>query len=168
MSSQGVLPNEDHLKAIKEAPAPKDATTLHSFLGLTAWYSKFVQNYASLVEPMRDCLRDDVFTWTAAAQFSLDAVKDRIVNIPALAVFDPGLPTIVSTDASDYGLGAILTQLHPDKTERTVALPLVRSHLLRENTPLWKKKRWFVFGRLKNGGLSYGGQDLLCVRIIRP
>ena len=73
VSAQGLLPNEDHIKAITEAPAPSVATTLRSFLGLTAWYAKFVQNYASLVEPMRDCLRDDTFKWTAAAQVSFDS-----------------------------------------------------------------------------------------------
>ena len=43
-----------------------------------------------------------------------------IANSPALALFDPTLTTIVTTDASDYGLGAVLTQLHEDSTEETV------------------------------------------------
>ncbi|CAM5128920.1 unnamed protein product [Eretmochelys imbricata] len=43
-------------------------------------------------------------------------VKDLIVHSPVLA-----LPTIITTDASDYGLGAVLTHLHEDYTERTVA-----------------------------------------------
>lgn len=80
ISAQGLLPDKDHLKAITATPAPSDATTLRSFLGLTAWYAKFVQNYASPVEPMRDCLRDDTFQWTAAAQSSFDTVKTRISN----------------------------------------------------------------------------------------
>ncbi|CAM5077234.1 unnamed protein product [Eretmochelys imbricata] len=48
-------------------------------------------------------------------------VKDLIVRSPELALFSPALPTIVTTDASDYGLGAVLTQLHKDNTESTVA-----------------------------------------------
>lgn len=70
---------------------------------------------------MRKCLRDDTFQWMAAAQSSFDMVKTHIVNSSALSIFDPSLPTIVSTDASDYGLRAKLTQMHPDNTERTVA-----------------------------------------------
>lgn len=56
ISAQGLLPNEDHLKAITKAPVPSDATALRSFLGLTAWYAKFMQDYASLVDPMREPL----------------------------------------------------------------------------------------------------------------
>ncbi|CAM5127875.1 unnamed protein product [Eretmochelys imbricata] len=55
------------------------------------------------------------------AQASFKTVKDLIVHSPVLALFSPALPTIVTTDASDYGLGAVLTQLHEDNTERTVA-----------------------------------------------
>uniref|UniRef100_A0A3P9H5V6 Gypsy retrotransposon integrase-like protein 1 n=1 Tax=Oryzias latipes TaxID=8090 RepID=A0A3P9H5V6_ORYLA len=154
ISAKGLLPNEDHLKAIAEAPAPGDATTLRSFLGLTAWYAKFVKNYASLVEPMRACLHTDTFKWTSEAQASFDAVKTRIINSPALAVFEPSLPTIVATDASDYGLGAILTQLHPDKTERTVAFasrsltPAERKYSIVEKEALacvWAVEKWRTF-----------------------
>lgn len=43
------------------------------------------------------------------------------MNSPALSLFNPELPTVVTTDASDYGLSAVLTQMHYDGTERTVA-----------------------------------------------
>ena len=54
-----------------------------------------------------------------ATQF--ERVKKLIANSPALALFDLTLTTIVTTDASDYGLGAVLTRLHEDSTEDTVA-----------------------------------------------
>ncbi len=44
------------------------------------------------------------------------------MNGAALAIFNPELPTIVTTDASDYGIGGVLTQIHADNTEKTVAL----------------------------------------------
>ncbi|CAM5091696.1 unnamed protein product [Eretmochelys imbricata] len=58
--------------------------------------------------------------WTMEAQASFEMVKDLIVHSPVLALFSPALPTIVTTDASDYGLGAVLTQFYEDNTERTV------------------------------------------------
>lgn len=43
------------------------------------------------------------------------------MNSPALAIFDPALQTLITCDASDYGLGAVLTQIHANGSERTVA-----------------------------------------------
>ena len=44
-----------------------------------------------------------------------------MVDSSPLALYDPALPSIVSTDASDYGVGAVFTQIHPNNIERTVA-----------------------------------------------
>ncbi len=69
-------------------------------------------NYTTVVEPMRALLRKDIsFQWNNAAQAAFNQIKQLIVNSPALVLFDPSRPTIVSTDTSDYRLGAVLTQL---------------------------------------------------------
>lgn len=71
---------------------------------------------------MRACLKNiGVFSWTEDAQKSFEKVKELIVNSPALAIFDPALHTLVTCDDSDYGIGAVLTQIHADDSERTVA-----------------------------------------------
>ena len=56
----------------------------------------------------------------STAQQSFNSVKELIVSSPALALFDPELHTIVTTDAPDYGLGVVLMQVHADKTEKTI------------------------------------------------
>ena len=121
VSASGIRPNPDHFTAITEAPPPRDATALQSFLGLTGWYSNFIPCYASVVEPLRALLRKNAeFKWTDAAQKAFSHLKKLIATSPALTLFDPALPTLVTTDACDYGIGAVLTQLHGD-TEKTVA-----------------------------------------------
>lgn len=78
---------------------------LRSFLGLTAWYAKFIPNFAPVGEPMRDVLRaNSDFTWTTKAHKSFQKVKELIAQSSALALFDPALPTIVTTDTSDYNI----------------------------------------------------------------
>lgn len=124
ISKHGIFPDEEHKSAIIEAPAPHDVASLRSFLGLISWYSKFLPNFASVAEPLRALLRDastSKFEWTVSAERSFKELKELLSGSQVLALFDPSLPTIVSTDASDYGLGGVLTQIHPDRVERTVA-----------------------------------------------
>ncbi|XDV26573.1 hypothetical protein PO909_030230 [Leuciscus waleckii] len=122
LSADGLHADDAHITAIINAPPPTDATTLRSFLGLSAWYSKFVPAYATLVEPMRALLRKDCeFHWNTAAQESFDRVKQAIVDSPALSLFNPNHSTILSCDTSDYGVGAVLTQLDDTGTEITIA-----------------------------------------------
>lgn len=83
---------------------------------MLSWYGKFIPNYATVVEPLRACLRQDgTYKWTEEAQKSFLTLKELLVNSPSLALFNPELQTIISTDASDYGLGAVFTQRHPDR-----------------------------------------------------
>uniref|UniRef100_A0A9J7XM44 Reverse transcriptase domain-containing protein n=1 Tax=Cyprinus carpio carpio TaxID=630221 RepID=A0A9J7XM44_CYPCA len=122
VTAQGVQPDTEHLQAIVQAPAPKDASSLRSFLGMLSWYNKFIPNYATVVEPLRACLRQEgPFQWSEETENCFVTLKKLLVASPALALYDPNLPSIISTDASDYGLGAVFTQIHPDNTERTVA-----------------------------------------------
>ena len=105
---EGLLPDGSHVAAILHAPPPSDPATLRSFLALSAWYSKFVPSYATVIEPMRALLRKDCsFHWNQTAQAAFDQVKQLLVHSTALVLFDPSKPTIVSTDTSDYGVGAV-------------------------------------------------------------
>lgn len=136
-----------------------DAATLRSFLGMMSWYGKFIPNYATVVEPLRACLRKDAtFEWSAEAQECFLRVKQLLIDSPALALFNPDYPIIISTDASDYGLGAVFTQLHPDHTECTVAFasrsltPTERKYSTVEKEALacvWAVEKWrtYLWGR---------------------
>lgn len=62
-------------------------------------------NFASVAEPLRALLRDastSKFEWTVASERSFKELKELLSGSQVLALFDPSLPTIVSTDASDY------------------------------------------------------------------
>lgn len=89
---------------------------------MLSWYNKFIPNYAIVVEPLWACIRQDgPFQWGEETENCFVTVKQLLLASSALALYDPNLPSIISTDASDYGLGAVFTQIHPDNTERTVA-----------------------------------------------
>ncbi len=158
ISASGLHPNPDHVLAIQQAPPPHDARSLHSFLGLAGLYSKFIPNNATLVEPLCALLRKSIgFCWTDEAQENFNRLKHLITTSSALALFDPSLPTTVTTDASDFGIGAVLTQSH-GATERTVAFAsrtlsdCERKYSTTEKEALacvWATEKWctYLWGR---------------------
>ncbi|XP_064469689.1 uncharacterized protein LOC135384417 [Ornithodoros turicata] len=108
-------PSQDTLEAIIEAPSPQTISALRSFLGLASYYLKFIPHFSSVTEPLRRLLRNGVpFTWTSEQQDAFKSVKLLMRDCIPLALFDSSLPTVVTTDASNCGLGAVLQQQHPE------------------------------------------------------
>lgn len=50
--------DKDRVSAVAQAPVPHDTCSLRSFLGLASWYSKFIPDFATIVEPLRVILKD--------------------------------------------------------------------------------------------------------------
>lgn len=118
LSAEGLLPDESRIEVIISAPASSDEPTLCSLLGLLSWYNKFIPDFATVSAPVCACLQDESgFSWSKEAKQRLTKIKQPLANSPALMLFDLTLCTIVSTDASVYGLGAILSKVGLDDME---------------------------------------------------
>ena len=122
VSQRGIEISPDRVQGLRDMGQPKSQKELQAALGSLAFYSRFVPSFSSRVEPLRKQLRKDAppFKWTEEMSAAMEDVKSAILNSSALAPFDPSLQTYVTTDASDVGLGAVLSQLHPEG-ERVVA-----------------------------------------------
>ena len=122
INSEGVHTSDSKVKAIVEAPAPRNVTELRSFLGLVNYYGKFVPNLASLLHPLHQLLRAETrWIWTKECQRSFDNAKARLVAAPVLTHFDPKLPIRMAGDASQYGIGAVISHIMPNGSERPIA-----------------------------------------------
>ncbi|KAJ8048227.1 hypothetical protein HOLleu_00459 [Holothuria leucospilota] len=121
VTSEGIRPAPDLVKAIRDAPAPQSVDEIRSFLGLAGYYAKFVPNFAMRVQPIRDIqISKDPFRWTQEANEAFEQIKASITTEgEALALFDPTREVYITTDASNRGIAAIMTQLH-DSEERLV------------------------------------------------
>ena len=158
ISAKGLQPNEAHVNAIRNAPVPGDAAALRSFIGLASYYAKFLPSFSTITAPLRELTRKDTpFEWTDAADHAFNKIKELILHCATLQLFDPDLPVIISTDASDYGLGAILLQVK-DGEEVPVAFAsrtltsAERNYSVGEKEALscvWACEKWFqyVWGR---------------------
>ena len=122
LSARGVSPTAATVQAVTDAPQPANVKELRSFLGLTGWCSRFIPAYANIVRPMAEMLRKEVpFDWTEEVESSFQKIKDRVSSSPVLKPFKQDLPTVVTSDASERGAGAVLSQLHPDGSEHPVS-----------------------------------------------
>lgn len=113
IGSDGVAPLPDTLEAIINASVPHDKHSLRSFLGLANFYRSFIPNAALLSSSLYDLLKDNVhFRWTEKHQKDFEALKSALSNFVPLAFFNSDLdtPTFVTTDASSYGISAVLSQ----------------------------------------------------------
>ena len=99
------------VEAIAEWPKPNNKKDIQRFLGLANFYRRFVKNYSDIVAPLTTLTRKDYpFLWKNKENEAFNTVKALITTAPILAHFDPSLPIRIETDASDFAIGACLSQ----------------------------------------------------------
>ncbi|XP_054841809.1 uncharacterized protein LOC129333892 [Eublepharis macularius] len=108
-------PLPDKVASLEACPRPGTKKQLRGFLGLVGYYSKFIPQYASRASPLTDYLRKDQpnrVQWTPQGQRAFEDLKAALSASPVLRNPDFDKPFILQTDASDAGLGAVLSQEH--------------------------------------------------------
>ena len=108
-----VQPQEDKVAAIREWPQPQTKKQVRSFLGLVGYYQRFIPGYATLASPLNDLTRKalpDRIGWTEAARGAFEMLRGALCKEPLLVTPDFKLPFTLHTDASDVGLGGVLSQ----------------------------------------------------------
>ena len=75
------------------------------------------------------------FTWTAETQASFDALKLALSSAPVLRTFDPARRAVLTTDASNIAIAAILTQPDDEGHQHPVAYESRRLPAAERNCP---------------------------------
>lgn len=110
ISFSGVTRDPKKTQAILDWPVPRSLTMLRGFLGLTGFYRRFVQHYATLVAPLTDSLRFTKFTWNTKVYKTFTTLKRKMTETPMLALPDFSKTFIVEIDASVVVIGAAFSQ----------------------------------------------------------
>ena len=88
-----------------------------------------------MTQPLRELLvKDRVWVWDEAQRQTFSRVKNNLTASPILAHFDPNRETVLSADASSYGLGAVLLQKQTTGELQAVELQAV-AYISRAMTP---------------------------------
>ncbi|XP_044155518.1 uncharacterized protein K02A2.6-like [Bufo gargarizans] len=118
----GLHTTEEKLKALTHAPTPRNVTQLRSYLGLLNYYHRFLPNLAHQLYPLHRLLDARAkWIWTDKCEEAFRLSKELILSSRVLVHYDLKKPVILACDASPYGLGAVLSHVMPDGTERPIS-----------------------------------------------
>ncbi|GBG92173.1 hypothetical protein CBR_g54570 [Chara braunii] len=111
VSDQGLHMDDAKITAIAEWPVPTSDKQLRSFLGLTSYYSNFIQGYARYSYVLTSTLlrKNPPWFWTPLCEDAFRAVKKAVTCAPVLRLPDFDRPFIVTIDASDFAVGVVLS-----------------------------------------------------------
>ena len=121
ITSKGVCIDDSRIKVIKNYPKPSMSKNVKVFLGLTGYYRQFIRDYADLTEPLNKLTRKNVkFTWCDRCESSFQSLIKSLSEKPILAFPNFDAPFYLSTDASQVGIGAVLSQRDEHQREHPV------------------------------------------------
>ncbi|XP_045451661.1 uncharacterized protein K02A2.6-like [Melitaea cinxia] len=107
----GMRPDSEKIKAIKEMQVPKDRKDLERFLGAVNFLSKFIPNHSEIAVPLTNLLKkDNSWRWEDSERNAFDNLKKAVTSSSVLALYNPTQPVVMSVDASRNALGAVLLQ----------------------------------------------------------
>ena len=119
INAESISPTNEKVQAIQQASEPKNATELPAFLGLLNYYAKFLPNLFSRLSPLYLLLNKyQWWSWGTEQQQVFKAAKEALETDTLLVHYDPSKPLAIACNASQYGIGAVLSHVQDDGSDR--------------------------------------------------
>ena len=84
---------------------------MRSFLGLPSYYKKCIKNFSLIARPFTKLTqKETIFDWTSKCEEAYNKLKEALCSAPVLRFPNFKEPFTLTTDASNQGLGAVLSQ----------------------------------------------------------
>ncbi|BHF65205.1 hypothetical protein SprV_0200821500 [Sparganum proliferum] len=140
----GRHPDPENIRAIQRMPAPKNVSQLRSFIGLISYYSSFLPSLHDVRAPLNRLLQKDApWCWSLDCEKAFAQLKSMLSSDLLLTHYDPTLPIVVAADASNHGVGAVISHTFPDGSEKAIM------HASRTLTPAEKN-----YGQIEKEALA--------------
>ncbi|MBW0482813.1 hypothetical protein O181_022528 [Austropuccinia psidii MF-1] len=156
VSSEGLKMDQAKVQQILNWPPPLNVKALQSLLGFSNFYHCFIKNYSNKTSSLTSFpKKDPCFLLNEEALSQFHQLKEALTTALILSYLNPSVPTIVETNASNYALGAILSQVsdsgkHPIEFDSRKHIPLELNYDIHYKELLgivWALKGWRAFLR---------------------
>ena len=120
ITQNGIKPDPDLIKSVKNFPQPKKIKDVQSFLGLTGYYCRFISDYSKIAEPLLQQSRDlqkgnNHLKRSKECTDAFETLKERLTSAPIMNTRNFKQSFILELDTCEYGLGSVLTQEYEGK-----------------------------------------------------
>ena len=113
ISCDGISVDPKKIDSISSWPQPKTPKDIQCFLGLASFYRRFIKNFSTIAAPLTNCFKKGSFQWGQVEEDSFCQLKSALASPPVLKLPNFDKPFEVTVDASDLGIGAVLSQEGP-------------------------------------------------------
>jgi RNase H-like domain found in reverse transcriptase/Reverse transcriptase (RNA-dependent DNA polymerase)/Integrase zinc binding domain/Chromo (CHRromatin Organisation MOdifier) domain len=120
VNGEGTRMQEEKLKAILEWPTPEENKDIEEFRGLAGYYRQYVDRFSKKMEPLNERIRSGIFDWKQEEEKAFRDVKEAFRKNEFLILPDTEKQFWVHADASDYAIGAEISQLDKNGKRRPV------------------------------------------------
>lgn len=121
-NNQGIQPDPMKIESIKNFPRPKNQKELKGFLGLCQFYSRFIRNYSTTIQPLLHLTgKKEKFIWTSKEQIAFQETKNRFLDCVMLEYPDIKRTYILQTDASSIAIAGYLYQINDEGEQQVLA-----------------------------------------------
>ena len=118
VSEEGIRTDPEKCKQLEDWPTPTSQKDVRRFLGFAGYYRRFIKDFSKIASPLfsltggpkKQTVKSS-FTWTKECQEAFDELRGKLMSPPILGFPDYFKPFILYTDASNKGLGAVLSQV---------------------------------------------------------
>ena len=131
ISAKGITPDPEKIEQLKNYKRPTTIVEIQSFLGLASYYRRFIKSFADIAHPLIELTRkkkdkqnklvkkmnkdeeegNNAFEWGEAEQKAFETLRECLITPPIVAFPDFEKEFLIFTDASNYGIGAVLSQI---------------------------------------------------------
>ena len=121
ISNDGLIMDPKKVQTIIDWKIPRSVRDIQCFLGFANYYRIFIKDFSRVAAPLTRLTGKDKFQWNEEAEAAFEALRTLFVSAPILYRVDFSKAFFMETDASDFALGAVLSQMGTDDKLHPIA-----------------------------------------------